>query len=102
MVTLIVAPLAVWSVALAVERPLAIDPRPWLRKFTLWLPSLILWQLLIVVPLATLHAYIDIGLVEGMIARSMALEITDGLLSVVIVLMVLSLSMIAYRRVANR
>lgn len=101
-VTLVVAPLAVWSVALAVERPLAIDPRPWLRDFSLWLPFYFLWYLLIVVPLAALHAYIGFGLKEGGIARSAALEIGDGALSMVIVLAALSLSVIAYRRVANR
>ncbi|QLC25473.1 hypothetical protein HFP57_10890 [Parasphingopyxis algicola] len=99
---LITSPLAVWTVALATEKPLAIDPRPRLREFSLWLPFLVIWQLLIVVPLSALHAYIDVGLVEGTIARSAALEIADGALSMLIVLIGLALSVTAYRRVANR
>ena len=98
---LIMAPLAAWMVALATERPLAIDPRPWLRSFASWLPALLLGQLLITTPLSALHAHIDLGLVRGTIDRSIGLELVDGAISVAIVLIGLGLAVTAYRRVAK-
>lgn len=93
------APLAPWLTAVAVERPLAINPAPRLRRFSNWLPPLIVWQLVIVLPLGALHAFIDIGLLEGDIARSLWLELVDGALSTLIALVSLALAVTAYRRV---
>lgn len=98
---LITAPLAAWMVALATERPLAINPRPRMRGFSAWLIPLVLGQLLIVVPLAALHAHIDGGLVTGTIERLVWLEIVDGAISAAIVLVGLALAVTVYRRVAK-
>ncbi len=94
------APLAPWMTAAATEKPLAANPRPWFRDMAAWLPALILWQLLLITPLAALHGYIDLGLVDGSIARSIWLETADGLLGTVIALIALGLAVTAYRRVA--
>ena len=59
------APLAPWFVAMAVERPLALQPAPFMRRFASWLPALLLWSLLIVVPLAQLHDVLSRMLITG-------------------------------------
>jgi hypothetical protein len=94
--------LAVWGVALAVERPLALDPAPRFRGLGVWFPPVLLWSLLLVVPLACLHAYLSMELVRlGGEGPFWALALTDALASTLLVLFVLSLHLIAYRRVAR-
>lgn len=100
--TILLLPLAVWTVALATVRPLAFNPLPWLREFSQWLSPLIVGHLIFVLPIALLHGYIDVGLVQGTIERTVWLEIVDGVLSCLILLLSLGLMVTAYRRVANR
>lgn len=99
---ILLLPLVVWKVALATARPLAFNPLPWLRGFSQWLLPLLVGHLLFVLPIALLHGYIDIGLLQGTIERSLWLDIVDGTLSCVIMLMSFGLMITAYRRVANR
>ena len=96
------APLAAWFTALAVARPLAVGPAPWLRRFGTWLPPLLLWSLLIVLPLGQLHAAIDMFLIRGAGDWFWPLALVDGPLSAVLAIFGLGLAATAYRRVARR
>jgi len=98
---LIVAPFAPWLVALAAEKPLAWRPGPWLRKWQMWLPQLIFWSLLLVTPLAFVHASIDNAAIRGLGDRFWPAMLFDGPLSVVVALVGLALNNAAYRRVAR-
>jgi hypothetical protein len=100
-VSLVTAPLAAWFVAIAVERPLAWRAGPWLRDFGGWLPPLILWSLILIVPLGELHAAIDGLLVEGAGPWFWPLALADGLLGVLLALLGLGLASAAYRSVAR-
>lgn len=96
------APLAVWGVALAVERPLALDPRPRFRNIAAWLPQLYLWALLLVIPVACLHAWLSLQLVRsGGEGAFWPLAVLDGIVSALLVLLLLSLHLAAYSRVAR-
>jgi hypothetical protein len=99
---LLVAPLSVWDAAAAVERPLALNPVPRLRHLGIWLPPLLLWAALLVIPLAGLHAFSSMRLLE--LAREPAfwpLAAADALLSTILVLLTLALRVVAYRSVAR-
>jgi hypothetical protein len=95
------APLAAWFTALAVERPLAVNPALWLRSFTAWLPALLLWSLLIVLPLGQLHTAIGMFLLRGAGDYFWPLALFDGPLSALLSLLGLALAATAYRRVAR-
>ncbi|HEX2762614.1 MAG TPA: hypothetical protein VHM92_02045 [Allosphingosinicella sp.] len=95
--------LAVWGVALAVERPLALSPAPRFRNLAAWLPHLLLWSLLLVVPIACLHAWLSLRLVQLSGSGSFwPLALADALASSLLVLLMLALQLAAYRRVARR
>lgn len=100
-VTVLLAPLAAWFVALAVERPLAWRPGAWARRFSSWLPHFLFWSLLLLTPLAALHAAIGLVLVEGAGRWFWPLALFDGPLSVVLALLGLALAAEAHRRVAR-
>ena len=95
------APLAPWFVAIAVERPLAWQPWPYLQRFPAWLPALLLWSLLIVVPLSQLHYLLNRMLFVGMGGWFWPLALLDGALGAAIELLSLALASVAYRRVAR-
>ena len=99
--TLVAAPFAAWFTAIAVERPLAWNPLHWMRAFGRWLPQLLVWSLLLVVPMATLHAWIDIALIGGVGDWFWPAVLFDGPLSALMVLVGIGLSVAAYRRVAQ-
>ena len=99
--TLIGAPFAVWFAAIAIERPLAWRPRPWMRRFSEWLPQLLFWSLLLVTPIAVVHALLDIRLLAGAGALFWPIALVDGPLSVLIAILSVSLTATAYRRVAR-
>ena len=101
LVTIVTAPFAPWFAAIAVERPLAWRPGPWLRRFGAWLPSLLLWSLVILTPLAELHGALDKWLIEGAGRYFWPVALFDGLLSVLLALIGLALASVAYRRVAR-
>src|SRR4051812_48595786 len=63
--TIISAPLVPWFTAIAVQRPLALRPRDHMRRFAAWLPALLLWSLLIVVPLGQILAMLARMLMAG-------------------------------------
>jgi hypothetical protein len=100
-VTVVTAPLAVWFVAIAVERPLAWRPGRHLRGLARWLPYFLFWVLLVVTPLGLLHATLDDWLVKGAGPWFWPVALADGPLSLVIALAGLSLAAAAYRRVAR-
>jgi hypothetical protein len=102
LVAVLLAPFAAWFAALAVARPLALDPRPWLRGLDRWLPSYLVWALLLVAPLAALHAWLDEWLVRGAGDLFWPIALFDGPLSVVVALLGFGLGAAAYRRVAPR
>lgn len=97
----ITAPLAAWFVALAVERPASLSPRPWLRRLGDWLPAYLLWTVVLVSPLGWLHVLIDLELIGGGADLFWPLALFDGPLSAVIAILGLGLASEAYRRVAQ-
>lgn len=99
--TIALAPLAAWFAAAAVERPLAWDPRPWLSGLGRWLPQLILWSLLLITPIAVLHAALDHWLLAGAGGWFWPVALIDGPLSALIAIIGLSLNAAAYSRVAR-
>ncbi len=94
------APLAAWFTAIAVERPLAWRPGPWLSRFRSWLPHLIFWSVLILLPLGQIHAAAALRLIEGG-PWFWAVALVDGPLSVLLALIGLALASTAYRHVAR-
>jgi hypothetical protein len=95
------APFAAWFAAIAVERPLAANPAPWFRRFAAWLPQLLAWSLLLVLPLSLAHVAIDMFLLRGAGDYFWPLALIDGPLSVLMALLGLALASTAYRRVAR-
>ncbi len=100
-VTLLLTPLVPWFVALAVAKPLAWRPRPWVRRFGDWLPPLLVWTLLLITPMAILHATIDMWLIKGAGGWFWPVALFDGVLSTLMALIGLGLNAAAYRRVAR-
>ena len=101
LVGVLLAPLAVWFAALAVARPVPWSPAPWLRGLGRWLPHFIFWTLLVVTPLAVLHAAIDMHVIKGSRDWFWPLMLFDGPLSAVMALFGIALIAAAYRRVAQ-
>lgn len=99
--TLILTPLAPWIVGAAAAVPLGANPRRFLRDFGRWLPPLMIWSLIVVTPLAFVHAWVDMALLEGRIAWFWTAALLDGLLSTLLVLITYALYAAAYRRVAR-
>lgn len=95
------APFAAWFVAIAVEQPLAWRPRPWLRDFRAWLPSLLLWGFLIVVPLRQLQLMINWTYLVSGTDLFWPAVLPDSLLGAAIELLWVALASTAYRRVAR-
>jgi hypothetical protein len=90
------APFGVWLAAIAVERPLAWLPR--FRRIGAWLPALLLWSLLLVAPLACLHAWLSQRLLETVGTGDFwPLALVDAVTSTAFVLLGLSLRVTAYR-----
>jgi hypothetical protein len=99
---LLVAPLAVWTVAAATERPLAWRPGPSFRHLGRWLPALLIWSALLVVPLACLHAFLSLKLIETAGTGGFwPLALADAVGSSLLALLGLALRVAAYRRVAR-
>jgi hypothetical protein len=95
------APFAAWFTAIAVERPLALNPAPWMRGMGHWLAPLLVWSLLVALPLGQLHAAIDIYLVLGPGDNFWPLALFDGPLSALLAIFSFALAATAYRRVAR-
>jgi hypothetical protein len=98
---IISAPLAPWFTAIAVERPLALRPRDHIRRFAAWLPALLLWNLLIVVPLGQILAMLTQRLIDGAGGWFWPIVLLYGLLGAAIELASCALASVAYRRVAR-
>lgn len=98
--TLFLAPFAVWFVGMTVARPLGWRPGRFMRDFGRWLPPLLIWSLVLITPIAVLHAVIDLRLIEGVGELFWPLALFDGALSTVIALIGFGLNLAAYRRVA--
>ena len=95
------APFAAWFVAIAVERPLAWRPGPWFRRLRMWLPSFLLWSLLIVVPLRQIQLMLNWTYLVAGTNWFWPAALPDGLLGAAIELVSLALASVAYRRVAR-
>ena len=95
------APFAAWFTAIAVERPLALNPAPWMRGMGHWLMPLLVWSVLAVLPLGQLHAAIDRFLMRGAGDTFWPLALLDGPLSAVLAIFSFALAATAYRRVAR-
>lgn len=97
----ILVPLSPWLVAIAVERPVAWRPGPRLRRLRAWLPALLLWNFLILVPVNALYrigfgAWLDKG---G--SGVWLFYVVDGVVTAARVSLALALASVAYRRVAR-
>ena len=99
---LLIAPIAVWMVAAAVERPLAISPAPRFRRLGLWLPPFLLWAVLLVLPLAVVHAGLSLHLLKWAGRDGFwPLAAADAAVSTLLVMVTLALRVVAYRSVAR-
>src|SRR4051812_18282874 len=99
--TVIFVPLAPWLVAIAVQRPLAWRPAPWFRRPGAWLPALLLWNFLILVPA---DAFYRIGFgawVERGGKDDWRFFVFDGAATAIRIFLALALASEAYRRVAR-
>jgi hypothetical protein len=97
---LLIAPLSVWAVAAAVERPLALAPR--FRSLGTWLPPFLLWAVLLVLPLAIIHAGTSLHLLKWAGRDGFwALAAADAVISTLLVMLTLALRVTAYRSVAR-
>ena len=101
LVTLLLSPFVVWFVALAVVKPLAWRPGPWLRHFGKWWPPVLFWTLLLVTPMAVLHATLDMRLIAGAGESFWPLALFDGALSTIMALLAIAINAAGYRRVAE-
>jgi hypothetical protein len=95
------APFTPWFTAIAVERPLALRPEDHMRRFAAWLPALLLWSLLILVPLGQLLALLSAMLVAGAGGWFWPIVFVYGLLGAAAELVCCALATVAYRRVAR-
>lgn len=101
-VNFVSAPFAAWFAAIAVERPLAWRAGRWMRAFGCWLPALLLWSILILLPLGQLHAGIDRFLIGGSAGQWFwPLALGDGPLSTLLFFLSLAFAATAYRHVAR-
>jgi hypothetical protein len=94
------APFAAWFAAIAIERPLAASPLRWMRGMGRWLPALLLWSLVILLPLGQIHTAIDMFLLRGAGEWFWPLSLLDGPLSAALAILGFALAATAYRRVA--
>jgi hypothetical protein len=95
---LLAAPLTVWTAAAAVERPLALSPGPHFRRLGAWLPPLLVWGVVLVVPLAGAHAFLSLRMIETVGTSAFwPTAIGDAALSTALVLLMLGLRLTAYR-----
>lgn len=94
------APLAVWFVAIAVESPLAWRPDPWFRNFRLWLPSLLFWGFVMMVPLRQLLLMLDQKYLTVGADWSWPAALVEAPLAAAAGMVSLALASTAYRRVA--
>jgi hypothetical protein len=99
--TTITTPLLPWLTAIAVERPLALRPRDYITRFAAWLPALLLWNLLILVPLGLLLVMLDGTLLVAKPGGFWPLALLYGVLATAIELVSCALASTAYRRVAR-
>jgi hypothetical protein len=98
----LLVPLGPWIVAAAVERPAAWSPMPWLKRFGVWSLPLLLWSLILLVPLATAHAFLSLGMIDTAWRRGFwPAALADALVTTLLVLLGLALRLAAYRRVAR-
>ena len=95
------APFAPWLVAIAVERSLAWRPGPWLRDFRTWLPSLLLWGFLILVPLRQIQLMLNWKYLVSGTDWFWPAALVEAPLGAAIELVALALASVAYRRVAR-
>jgi hypothetical protein len=96
------APFAAWFAAIAIERPLAWRPAPWLRSWGRWLPALLIWSVLFLLPLGSIHHLLTVTLIEGAAGVWFwPLVVVDTLVSVVLAVFGLALASTAYRSVAR-
>jgi len=99
--TAIIVPLAPWLVAIAVDRPLAWRPAPWFQRLGTWLPALLLWNFLILVPADALYRIGFGAWLEQGGKDDWRFFVFDGAATAPRILLALALASVAYRRVAR-
>lgn len=97
---LLVAPLAPWLVAVAVERPLALSPWPFLKQADAWFPPLLLLTLALLLPLSLVQFWSS---VELFVLGRGAIEfgLLHAMVSTLAEIVSLALALAAYRSVAE-
>jgi hypothetical protein len=99
--TAIIVPLAPWFVAVAVECPLAWRPGPWFARLRAWLPALLLWNFLILVPADAAYRIGFGGWMEQGGTENWLFYPLDGFITAARTFLALALASVAYRRVAR-
>jgi hypothetical protein len=97
---LLMAPLAPWLVAVAVQRPLAISPWPFLKRADAWFPPLLLITLALLLPLSLLQFW-SAATLAGLGRGAIGFGLFDSLLSTLAEMAGLALALAAYRSVAE-
>jgi len=97
---LLLAFLSPWTVAVAVEWPLAWRPTAWLHDFGRWLPQRIGWGLALLIPLGALQSLLA-GLRLSETIWFWPAAVVGGLLGFLMLMIRLALDVAAYRRVAQ-
>lgn len=97
---LLVAPLAPWLVAVAVERPLALSPRSFLERADAWFPPLLLLTLALLLPLSLLQSWSSVTL-AGVGRGAIEFGLFHAVVSTAAEMLSLALALAAYRSVAE-
>lgn len=99
--TTLLVPVLPWLVAIAVARPLAWRPSPWLRQWRKWLPALLLWTLLILVPADVAYRLGSVHLSKGSPRPDWPVLILVAVIAATRLALGAALASTAYRRVAR-
>jgi hypothetical protein len=96
----LIAPLAPWLVAVAVERPLALSPWRFLKQADAWFPPLLLITLALLLPLSLLQSWSSVALV-GFGRGEIGSGLLQAMVSTLAEIASLALALTAYRSVAE-
>lgn len=96
----LVAPLAPWLVAVAVERPLALSPWPFLKRANAWFPPLLLLTLALLLPLSLAQFWSSVMLF-GLGRGAIEFGLFHSVVSTSVEMLSLALALAAYRSVAE-
>jgi hypothetical protein len=93
-------PLAPWLVAVAVERPLAVSPWPFLSQADAWFPPLLMLTMILILPLALAQIWTYTALF-GPGRDAVQFALVNSALATLSAMLSLALALVTYRSVAQ-